>query len=91
MFFLFLKVLVVTQQCVSIIDITVLLPLHSSALGTFLASRNHDSHCTWLYCLYKLFPAGSLNTAWALVATLPIPDCLSAPTPEVHCSTALKC
>lgn len=54
-FFLFLKLLVVTQQYVSIIDITLVLPLQLGALGTFVASRNHGSHCTWLYCLYKLF------------------------------------
>ena len=39
--FFSVKVLVVTQQCASIIDVTVLLPLHPSALAaTWLVCRN---------------------------------------------------
>lgn len=52
--FFSVRVLVVTQQCASIIDVAMLLPLHPSALAaTWLA---------WVFLL--LFPSGFISV-WA--------------------------
>lgn len=52
--FLSVRVLVITQQCASIIDVAVLLPLHPSALAAIWLA--------WVFLL--LFPSGFISV-WA--------------------------